>query len=64
MKNSEIKSLDVQELREKITSEKGSLTKLRFAHSISPVENPQKIRATRKLIARLSTELRAKELNN
>jgi len=64
MKNSEIKSLDVQELREKITSEKDSLTKLRFAHSISPVENPQKIRATRKLIARLSTELRAKELNN
>lgn len=63
MKNSEIKSLDVQELQEKIAAEKDTLTKLRFAHSISPIENPQKIRASRKLIARLNTELRAKELN-
>ena len=63
MKNSEIKSLGVQELQEKIAAEKDTLTKLRFAHSISPIENPQKIRASRKLIARLNTELRAKELN-
>lgn len=63
MKNSEIKSLDIQELQEKIAAERDTLTKLKFAHSISPIENPLKIRATRKLIARLNTELRAKELN-
>lgn len=63
MKNSEIKSLDIQELQEKIAAERDNLTKLKFAHSISPIENPLKIRATRKLIARLNTELRAKELN-
>ncbi len=63
MKNSEIKSLDIQELQEKIAAEKDNLTKIRFAHSISPVENPLRLRNSRKLIARLNTELRAKELN-
>ncbi len=63
MKNSEIKSLNDLELLEKIAAEKDILTKLKFAHSISPIENPLKIRASRKLIARLNTELRAKELN-
>jgi large subunit ribosomal protein L29 len=43
--------------------EKRNLQKLKFAHAISPIENPMKIRATRRLIARLNTELRAKELN-
>jgi large subunit ribosomal protein L29 len=62
MKNSEIKALSVAELKEKIGSEKEALRKIHFAHQISAVENPMKIKETRKLIARLSTELRAKEL--
>ncbi|HRJ83946.1 MAG TPA: 50S ribosomal protein L29, partial [Cyclobacteriaceae bacterium] len=33
-----------------------------FAHQVSAIENPMKIRETKKLIARLNTELRAKEL--
>lgn len=62
MKNSEIKSLSVTELKEKISAEKEALRKIRFAHQISAVENPMKMRDARKLIARLNTELRAKEL--
>jgi len=62
MKNSEIKALSVAEIKEKIASEKEALRKIRFAHQISSVENPMKIKETRKLIAQLSTELRAKEL--
>ena len=62
MKNSEIKALSAAELQEKIVSEKEALRKIRFAHQISSVENPMKIKETRKLIARLQTELRAKEL--
>lgn len=61
MKNPEIKSLKVEELREKITVEKENLQKLTFAHAITPIENPMKIREAKKLIARLKTELRAKE---
>jgi large subunit ribosomal protein L29 len=62
MKNSEIKALSAAEIQEKIGSEKESLRKIQFAHQISAVENPMKIKETRKLIARLQTELRAKEL--
>jgi len=64
MKNSEIKALSFDELKQKLTSEQEAFRKLKFAHEISPVENPMKIRETRKLIARLQTELRAKELAN
>lgn len=61
MKSNEIKELNVTELREKISSEKETLRKMKFAHQVSAVENPMKIRETRKLIARLNTELSAKE---
>ncbi|KEO75034.1 50S ribosomal protein L29 [Anditalea andensis] len=62
MKNSEIKSLSESEITERIVAEQESLTKLNFAHAISPIENPNKIRETKKLIARLKTSLRAKQL--
>ena len=63
MKNSEIKSLSVNELNEKLAAEKETLQKLRFAHAISPIENPSKLKESRKLVARLNTALRAKELS-
>ena len=61
MKNSDIKTLSVAELKEKIASETEALRKIQFAHKISSIENPMRINQTRKLVARLSTELRAKE---
>jgi large subunit ribosomal protein L29 len=61
MKNSEIKALSLAELKDKISAEQESLRKLKFAHQISAIENPMRIRSTRKLIAKLSTELRSKE---
>ena len=62
MKNTDIKALSKEELNEKIGSESEALRKIRFAHQVSSVENPMKISETRKLIARLKTEVRAKEL--
>jgi large subunit ribosomal protein L29 len=62
MKNSEIKSLTIEDLNAKLASEKENMQKVKFAHAISPIENPMKIKESRKLIARLSTELRAKQL--
>jgi large subunit ribosomal protein L29 len=61
MKNSEIKSLSVAELKDKIVSEREGLRKLQFAHKISSIENPMRISQSRKLIARLNTELKVKE---
>ncbi len=64
MKYSEIKGLTEAELKEKLAAEKENLLKLKFAHAISPIENPTRIRVAKKLVARLHTELRAKELAN
>ncbi|WP_128545614.1 50S ribosomal protein L29 [Larkinella soli] len=61
MKKNEIKSLTVEQLKEQIAVEKDRLQKLKFAHAISPVENPMRIRTSRKLIAQLLTELTIKE---
>jgi large subunit ribosomal protein L29 len=62
MKNTEIKALGINDLKEKIASEKETLRKMKFAHQVSSIENPMKMRATRRLIAQLKTELRAKEI--
>jgi large subunit ribosomal protein L29 len=64
MKNSEIKALSVEEINQKLVSEREVMQKLKFAHAISPIENPMKIKDTRKLIARLETALSAKKLEN
>ena len=63
MKNKEIKSLGEVELKEKLAIEKEALQRLKFGHAISPIENPSKINKARKLVARLNTELRAKQLS-
>jgi large subunit ribosomal protein L29 len=57
MKNSEIIGLSKEELVAKIAAERENLTKLRFAHTISAIENPSRINNIRKDIARLNTEL-------
>jgi len=62
MKHSEIKALGINDLKEKILSEKEALRKMKFAHQVSSIENPMKMRSTRRLIAQLNTELRAKEI--
>lgn len=61
MKNSELRGLSVDELKSKLSVEKESYKKLKFAHAITPIENPMKIREARKLIARIETEIKAKE---
>ena len=63
MKNKEIKGLSEAELKEKLISEGDAYQRLKFGHAVSPVENPSKIRQSRRLIARLKTELRAKQLS-
>ncbi len=64
MNNSEIRALSMDELKQKIKGEKEGLQKLKFSHAVSPIENPNKIKETRKLVARLMTAVTAKELEN
>ncbi len=59
MKNAEINKLGVAELQKQILAEKESLSRLKLVHAISPIENPMRIKETRKLIAKLETALTA-----
>jgi large subunit ribosomal protein L29 len=60
MKKEDLKGLSADELRTEIGTEQDRLLKLRFAHAVSPVENPMRIRESRKRITRLNTELTVK----
>ena len=57
MKNSEILALTTEEVIARINEEKANLTKMKFAHTVSAIENPTRITKVRKDVARLNTEL-------
>ena len=57
MKNADIRALSIEDLRTQIKTEQTNGQQLRFAHAISPLENPARIKVNRKAVARLQTEL-------
>ncbi len=64
MKLQEIKEKTVSELKDLIINSKKELFSLRMKHNkMNQLENPSQIRQTKRLIARLKTVLRQKELN-
>ena len=63
MKSSEIRELTEEELKERLESEENMLVRMRMNHAVSPLDNPNKIVETRKNIARLKTEVRARQIN-
>lgn len=62
MKQEVIRELSTAELLERLEEERKQLTKLKLNHAVSPLENPNKIKTYRRTIARMVTELRAREL--
>jgi len=63
MKSKEIKELETKELADRIDAEVAKYEQMKFNHTVSPLENPSQIKAARRDIARLKTELRQRELN-
>ena len=63
MKIKEIKELETKDLVEKVEAEVVKYNQMKLNHAISPLENPTEIKATRRDIARMKTELRQRELN-
>lgn len=57
-----VKGLSEADLAAKIKEDEQRLKKLSFAHAIAPLENPQSIRALRRDIARLKTQLRKTQI--
>ncbi len=61
MKNTELQSLTMDELRGRLNEERDTLQKLKFAHAITPIENPMKIKHSKKTIARILTQITLKD---
>ena len=59
-----LKEMSEAELKSKIEEDELRIKKLKFAHAVSPLENPMTIRDVRKDIARTKTELRKKQLGS
>ena len=57
MKQQEVIKLKDDELKEQLVENKKKYNELKMAHAVSPLENPIEIRAIRKSIARILTEL-------
>ena len=62
MKKEEIRELSIPELQAKIEDSEKAYRELKEAHAISPIDNPAKITADRREIARMKTILREKQI--
>jgi large subunit ribosomal protein L29 len=61
-KQEELRELSDKDLKERLDAEVLELTQLRINHTITPLDNSGSLREKRRNIARLHTELRAREL--
>ena len=62
MKSEEVKGLSIKELSERVDADTTALQQMKINHSISPLDNPAKIKQLRRTIARVKTELWQREL--
>jgi large subunit ribosomal protein L29 len=64
MKAKEVRELTQEELVAKLAELKKELFTLRFQHAINQLDNPMRLNAVKKDIARVKTVLRELELND
>ena len=57
-----LKELSTAEVKERLDAERDRYQKMLLNHAISPIDNPNTIKESRKNIARCLTELRKREL--
>ena len=60
--NKSLRDLNEDDLQARIQEDELRLKKLEFAHAVTPLENPMSIRALRREVARLKTELKKRAL--
>ena len=64
MKASEIREMNLEEMQRKVNDLKEELFNLRFQHEIGQLENPNKLKQTKRDIAQVKTIIREVELKN
>ncbi|MBW2657951.1 MAG: 50S ribosomal protein L29 [Deltaproteobacteria bacterium] len=63
MKTGEIRDLNFEEMHQKVSDLKEELFNLRFQHEIGQLEDPQRMKQTKRDIARLKTIIHEVALN-
>ncbi len=63
MKIKEVREMDAKTLAETKENLQEKLYQMKLNHTVTPLENPSQIKAVRRDIARLNTEIRQRELN-
>ena len=64
LKNKDIRDLSTEEITKKIAEYKEELFNLRFNQATGNLEKPSRIKELRKLVARMKTILRERELKD
>ncbi len=64
MKKEEIREMSTKDLAERLQQMEKEYLQQRANHAVTPLDNTAKITADRRMIARVKTELRQRELNN
>ncbi|MDE6196788.1 MAG: 50S ribosomal protein L29 [Muribaculaceae bacterium] len=64
MKKEEIREMSTADLRDRLDQMEKEYLQQRINHAVTPLDNTAKITADRRMIARVKTELRQRELNN
>ncbi len=64
MKAAEVREMSVEELNSKLKELKAELFNLRFQHAINQLDNPMRMKAVKKDIARIQTVLQTKMSEN
>ena len=64
MKAAKLRKMSAAELSKKLADLKEELFNLRFQHAINQLDNPMRIEAVKKDIARVKTIMRANELKD
>ncbi len=63
MKKEEIREMSTADLSERLQQMEKEYLQSRMNHAVTPLDNPAQLTADRRMIARVKTELRRRELN-
>ena len=61
-KTVELRNASDADLQDQLTETSASLEKMKFDHTVNGIENPLQLRAIRRDVARIKTEIRRREL--
>ena len=62
MKSDVLIEMPDNEIKDLLLEERERLAKMKMSHAVSPLENPHQIRYVKRIIARILTELRRREI--